>query len=110
MKNIDERIGAIIRARRLELGLSQDALGEKLGVSFQQVQKYEQGINALNPSRLIDISKALRMPIAAFFESVAATFHATASERETLELIKAFNAIKDYTKRKRISDLVRVID
>ena len=108
--NIDENIGAIIRARRLELGLNQDALGEKLGVSFQQVQKYERGENALNPARLIDASKALQIPVAAFFCEPVHIPKGSASERETLELIKAFNAISDYKKRKRITDLMRVMD
>lgn len=106
---IDEKIGKIIRMRRLELGLSQDGLGQRIGVTFQQVQKYEQGVNALNVTRLIDMSKALKMPVTAFFADVPTPEKMNASERETLELIKAFGAIKDYQIRKRFCDLLRVM-
>lgn len=64
---IDEIIGRKVRAARLELGLSQSALAESIGVTFQQVQKYEKGVNRIAASTLYGIAKALRRPIDSFF-------------------------------------------
>jgi transcriptional regulator with XRE-family HTH domain len=65
---IDVYIGVQMRDRRTNLGLTQEALGKKLGVSFQQVQKYENGVNRVSAARLFDICKALRVPLASMFE------------------------------------------
>jgi transcriptional regulator with XRE-family HTH domain len=65
---VDAYIGARMRDGRTTLGLSQEALGEKLGVSFQQVQKYEGGTNRVSAARLFDICKALKVPLASMFE------------------------------------------
>jgi transcriptional regulator with XRE-family HTH domain len=65
---VDAYIGAQMRDRRTALGLSQAALGEKLGVSFQQVQKYESGANRVSAARLFEICKALKVPLASMFE------------------------------------------
>lgn len=65
---LDKHIGARVRARRLEIAMSQERLAALLGVTFQQVQKYEKGINRIAASRLFDISRALDLPVAAFFE------------------------------------------
>jgi transcriptional regulator with XRE-family HTH domain len=65
---VDTYIGAQMRDRRIALGLTQEALGRKLGVSFQQVQKYENGVNRVSAARLFDICKALRVPLASMFE------------------------------------------
>jgi transcriptional regulator with XRE-family HTH domain len=65
---VDTYIGTQMRNGRAGLGLSQEALGEKLGVSFQQVQKYEKGINRVSAARLFEICKALKIPLASMFE------------------------------------------
>jgi len=65
---VDAYIGAQMRDRRTTLRLSQAALGEKLGVSFQQVQKYESGTNRVSAARLFEICKALKVPLASMFE------------------------------------------
>ena len=67
----DVHVGARLRMRRKMLGMSQQALGEALGVTFQQVQKYESGANRIGASRLQHIAQVLRVPIAFFFEGVA---------------------------------------
>lgn len=66
----DRRIGARVRARRLEIGMSQERLAELLGVTFQQVQKYEKGVNRIAASRLFDIAAALNLPVGAFYEGL----------------------------------------
>jgi transcriptional regulator with XRE-family HTH domain len=65
---VDTYIGTQIRDRRSALGLTQEALGKKLGVSFQQVQKYEKGVNRVSAARLFEICKALKVPLASMFE------------------------------------------
>jgi transcriptional regulator with XRE-family HTH domain len=65
---VDAYIGAQMRERRSALGLTQGALGKKLGVSFQQVQKYENGVNRVSAARLFEICKALKVPLASMFE------------------------------------------
>jgi transcriptional regulator with XRE-family HTH domain len=66
-KEVDAHVGLKIRERRKELGLSQTALAEKVGVTFQQVQKYERGVNRVGASRLAAVAKVLEIPIAYFF-------------------------------------------
>ncbi|MGF1462450.1 MAG: helix-turn-helix domain-containing protein [Maricaulaceae bacterium] len=65
---IDIHVGAQVRLRRLTLGMSQDKLGESLGVTFQQVQKYERGANRIGASRLYRLSQVLDVPVSFFFE------------------------------------------
>ncbi|MCG8443443.1 MAG: helix-turn-helix transcriptional regulator [Caulobacterales bacterium] len=67
LRAIDRHIGARVRMRRLRIGMSQDQLGEKLGVTFQQVQKYERGANRISPGRLWLISEVLDVPVSYFF-------------------------------------------
>ena len=96
----DVHIGRKLRERRMALGLSQIALGEKLGVSYQQVQKYETGANRISGSRLWEISKILKAPVGSFFEGLEGQDQvATGAEpqlgRNALELARAVNAIPD---------------
>jgi transcriptional regulator with XRE-family HTH domain len=70
---VDVHVGLRIRLRRQRLGLSQDALAKALGVSFQQVQKYEKGVNRVSASKLFDIAYALQAPVAWFFEDLPQT-------------------------------------
>src|SRR5690606_11779751 len=68
---VDRKLGERVRARRLEIGMSQERLAELLGVTFQQVHKYEKGVNRMAASRLFDMSAALGMPMARFFEGIS---------------------------------------
>lgn len=120
---IDIHVGARVRLRRTMLGLSQEKLGESLGVTFQQVQKYEKGSNRIGASRLQKLSEILKAPISFFFEdapgsrqnTVDGMFEADSpnyvvdflSTSEGLQLNKAFANIKDPKVRKKIIDLVR---
>jgi transcriptional regulator with XRE-family HTH domain len=127
---IDVHVGSRIRLRRTLLGMSQERLGEALGLTFQQVQKYERGVNRVGASRLFDLSRVLDVPISFFFddmpESVAAAYgqtpgkrfagfaerqeafgNDTLNRRETLELVRAYYRITDPAVRKRVFDLIK---
>src|SRR4051794_34996027 len=69
---IDVHVGARVRLRRTLLGMSQERLGEALGLTFQQVQKYERGTNRIGASRLFDLSRVLEVPVSFFFEEMLA--------------------------------------
>jgi transcriptional regulator with XRE-family HTH domain len=127
---IDVHVGSRIRLRRTLLGMSQERLGEALGLTFQQVQKYERGVNRVGASRLFDLSRVLDVPISFFFDdmpdSVASNYSAgsarraagfseshdgfgddTLNRRETLELVRAYYRITDPAVRKRVFDLIK---
>jgi transcriptional regulator with XRE-family HTH domain len=127
---IDVHVGSRIRLRRTLLGMSQERLGEALGLTFQQVQKYERGVNRVGASRLFDLSRVLDVPISFFFddlpESLASTYggHLTRrtaglsemqdsftddalNRRETLELVRAYYRITDPAVRKRVFELIK---
>jgi transcriptional regulator with XRE-family HTH domain len=123
---IDAHVGARVRLRRTLLGLSQEKLGDALGLTFQQVQKYERGVNRVGASRLYSLSKVLDVPITFFYEdmpaaltgmvrrqpgledSAAANYDAgPMSNRETMELVKAYYRINDRKKRRKVLDLLR---
>ena len=122
--NIDIHVGQRLKARRTMMGLSQEAVAKAVGITFQQVQKYEKGANAMNASRLTEFARFMNVPVAYFFdgfddklaaggfsETATATFEhcSGVSNRESLEMMKAFNRIADQTVRKRLADLVRAI-
>src|SRR5262244_2816948 len=69
---IDIHVGSRVRFRRMLLGMSQEKLGEKLGLTFQQVQKYEKGINRIGASRLFDLAQVLGVPVQFFYEEAPA--------------------------------------
>lgn len=71
--DVDRHIGERLRQRRLERDMSQEILAERLGITFQQVQKYERGVNRISASRLFDIATVLELPIADFFEGLVAS-------------------------------------
>lgn len=125
-------IGKRLRLRRTMLGLSQEDVGNGIGVASQQVQKYEKGTNVVNAVRLYEFSQYLKVPVAYFFDGVEesapekkkakAVFAGLAeesvefegeykatSDRETLEVIKSFKRIKDHALRKRVADLLRAL-
>jgi len=127
---IDVHVGSRIRLRRTLLGMSQERLGEALGLTFQQVQKYERGVNRVGASRLFDLSRVLDVPISFFFDDMpdsvvsnysgGATRRAagfaesqdgfggdTLNRRETLELVRAYYRITDPAVRKRVFDLIK---
>ncbi len=126
---IDVHVGARVRLRRTLLGMSQEKLGEALGLTFQQVQKYERGVNRIGASRLFDLSRVLDVPISFFFDDMPdamggpalasrrASFGFAESQdgfeddtlhrRETLELVRAYYRITDPAVRKRVFDLVK---
>jgi transcriptional regulator with XRE-family HTH domain len=125
---VDIHVGSRVRMRRTLLGMSQEKLGEALGLTFQQVQKYERGANRIGASRLHQISTILDVPVAFFFEdaptdggsgaSSAPTGMAEASaqaefdpmaKRETLELVRAYYRISDPRVRKRIFELTKAV-
>lgn len=117
---IDIHVGSRVKLRRNYLGMSQEKLGKAIGLTFQQVQKYEKGTNRVGASRLFELSQVLSVPVSYFYEG-APTFGTgigleeetdsyepdPMSKRETLDLIRAYYSIEDKTVRKRILDLVR---
>ncbi len=74
---VDVHVGARVRLRRTLLGMSQEKLGEAIGVSFQQVQKYERGANIIGASRMFDLSRVLDVPIGFFFDEMSAAVAAS---------------------------------
>src|ERR1700676_2081676 len=121
---IDKHVGSRVRMRRMMLSMSQEKLGGALGLTFQQVQKYEKGTNRIGASRLQQISHILQVPVAFFFEG-APTFHPLGdgmgeapsptyvadflATSDGLALTKAFMEIKEPKLRRRIVDLVEEI-
>lgn len=108
----DVHIGLKIRERRIARGLSQAALAERLGITFQQVQKYESGANRVGGSRLWELSKALAVPVAYFFEGLEeASGDARSSgpplSRQSLELARAINAIPEGEIKEQVIRLVK---
>jgi len=118
---IDVQVGSRVRLRRNMLGLSQEKLGEAIGLTFQQVQKYERGANRIGASRLHRLAQILEVPISYFFEEMgtasapggrlaedqAGFEHDPMTRRETLELVRAYYRIPDEKLRKRIFELVK---
>ena len=119
---IDTHVGSRVRLRRTMLGMSQEKLGEALGITFQQVQKYEKGSNRIGASRLQNIADVLKVPVSYFFEDApgsATTPRGGLEENGTdyvvdflstaegLQLNRAFVRIADPKVRKRVIDLVR---
>jgi transcriptional regulator with XRE-family HTH domain len=126
---IDVHVGNRIRLRRTLLGISQMRLAEAIGLTFQQVQKYEKGTNRVSSSRLVDMANALDVTISHFFEEMsAAVADQTPSQlmdakklpkldqekdplarRETLELVRAYYKIDDPAVRKRVFELTKAV-
>lgn len=124
---IDAHVGSRVRLRRTLLGMSQEKLGEALGLTFQQVQKYERGVNRIGASRLFDLARVLDVPISFFFDDMPDAMGSngvsrrsfgfaegqegfeddTLHRRETLELVRAYYRITDPSVRKRVFDLIK---
>jgi transcriptional regulator with XRE-family HTH domain len=122
---IDVHVGSRVRLRRMMLGMSQEKLGESLGITFQQIQKYEKGTNRIGASRIQHISRVLSVPVSFFFDGAPGVsadgargigdaeppnylvdFLATT---DGIQLNKAFVRIKDAKLRRRVIDLVRAM-
>lgn len=118
---VDKYVGSRVRMRRIMLGMSQEKLGEALGLTFQQVQKYEKGTNRIGASRLQQISEILQVPVSFLFEGGPAGPHAPAglseasspayvadflATSEGLALTRAFTRITDAKLRRSIVELV----
>ena len=123
---VDIHVGARVRLRRTLLGMSQEKLGEAIGLTFQQVQKYERGANRVGASRLYDLSRVLEVPVSFFFDDMPDEISSKSvherremsespdpfdndpmNRRETLELVRAYYLITDPTQRKRVFELVK---
>ncbi len=129
---VDEHVGGRVRFRRTLLGVTQQQLAEALGVTFQQVQKYEKGANRIGSSRLYDLSTILDVPVGYFFEDISDSVRELSpakmlqarevnfaeeieqneprvTKRETLELVRAYYKVKDPGLRKRLLDMTRAL-
>lgn len=125
---VDVHVGGRVRLRRTLLGLSQEKLGEAIGLTFQQVQKYERGANRIGASRLYDLSRVLEVPVSFFFEDMDPQTAALSprnmtpetteisnsendpmSKRETLELVRTYYRIPDPVVRRRIYELAKAV-
>jgi transcriptional regulator with XRE-family HTH domain len=129
---VDEHVGGRVRFRRTLLGVTQQQLAEGLGVTFQQVQKYEKGANRIGSSRLYDLSTILDVPVGYFFDEMPEAVKERSpakmlqardinfaeeienqeprvTKRETLELVRAYYKVKDPALRKRMLDMTRAL-
>ena len=125
---VDVHVGARVRLRRTLLGMSQEKLGEAIGLTFQQVQKYERGANRIGCSRLYDLSRVLDVPVSYFFEDMPSAVAASSpaqmrgmaeskasyepdpmAKRETLELVRAYYKIADPQVRKRLFEMTKAL-
>src|SRR5579862_7145013 len=126
---VDVHVGSRVRLRRTLLGMSQERLGNAIGLTFQQVQKYERGANRIGASRLYDLSRVLDVPVSFFFDDINPMVVASVAEgvpglnesasapyepdpmmrRETLELVRAYYRVTDAQTRRRLFELVKAI-
>jgi transcriptional regulator with XRE-family HTH domain len=116
----DIELGRRLRLRRIEQKMSQDGLAKKLGVTFQQVQKYEKGVNRIGASRLQQIATALDVPVTFFFDDADAGKRANDSKREvesllfldssfSLRLLRAYSAVKNQAVQRQFVTLIERI-
>jgi transcriptional regulator with XRE-family HTH domain len=111
---VDAHVGKRIRHRRWMVGMTQQQLADKVGIKFQQIQKYETGMNRVSASRLWDIAESLDVTIAFFFEGLADAEGAAKpandllADKEALELVRSYYAIPE-AQRRRLFDLARVL-
>lgn len=121
---VDVHVGSRVRLRRTLLGMSQESLGQSVGLTFQQIQKYERGANRIGASRLFEFSRILDVPVSYFFEEMPDEVKAadpddrdidvqsdddSLSERETLELVRAYYRIKNPARRKALFDMINAL-
>lgn len=123
---VDIHVGSRVRLRRTMLGMSQEKLGEAIGLTFQQVQKYERGANRIGASRLFELSRVLDVPVSFFFDDMpsetamrSSRSHAgeddapidldPMAKRETLELVRAYYRIGESGVRKKVFELTKAL-
>jgi transcriptional regulator with XRE-family HTH domain len=120
---IDRHVGGRVRMRRMMIKMSQEKLGEALGLTFQQVQKYEKGTNRIGASRLQQIAGVLGVPVDFFFsgapqadapaegfgEPASPSYEADLLTADGLKLLRAFHVIKDQKVRRRLVDLAQAL-
>ncbi|WP_397420629.1 helix-turn-helix domain-containing protein [Phenylobacterium sp.] len=115
---VDSHVGLRIRMRRKEMGVSQERLAESLGITFQQVQKYERGANRVSASKLWEIATALRTPVSYFYDGLSDRESAAAQRdaaqdfllsTEGIELMAAFPRITEASVRRKIVELICVV-
>lgn len=126
---VDIHVGRRVRLRRTLLGLSQEKLGDAVGLTFQQIQKYERGANRIGSSRLFELSRILDVPVSFFFDDMPEEIKAREgrvggglsdqaqvtfepdplARRETLELVRAYYRITDSKVRKRLFELAKAL-
>ncbi|MFI0395221.1 helix-turn-helix domain-containing protein [Paracoccus jiaweipingae] len=112
---VDIHVGKRIRHRRWLIGMTQQQLAEKVGIKFQQIQKYETGMNRVSASRLWDIAHAMEVPVSFFFDGIeevpattAAPDHDILADKEALQLVRAYYAMPE-SQRRQIFELARVL-
>lgn len=116
---VDVHVGKRLRHRRWMVGMTQQQLAEQVGIKFQQIQKYETGMNRVSASRLWDIAEAMDVPVAFFFEGIEDVEAAKAAggsvvpgdlmaDKEALELVRSYYSIPE-NQRRRLFDLARVL-
>ena len=115
---VDAHVGRRVKRRRNLLDMSQSALADKIGLTFQQIQKYERGTNRISASRLFELSQVLDVPVSFFFddmpEEIASTRPAPTpddpmAKREVLDMVRAYHAISDAGVRKSLFDMIKVV-
>ena len=110
---VDVHVGARVRQRRMMMGMSQASLGEAIGLTFQQIQKYERGANRISASRLWGLAVALETPVAYFFADMDQPNTAATDDlmgrRETLEMVRAYWRIEDPGLRKSVFAHIKAI-
>jgi len=116
---VDVSVGQRVRRRRWMVGMTQQQLAEQVGIKFQQIQKYETGMNRVSASRLWDIAEALEVPVSFFFEGIEDTNAAARADsstlpgdimadKEAMELVRSYYAIPE-NQRRRLFELARVL-
>ncbi len=119
--SIDRHIGSRIRMRRILIGMSQEQLGQRLGITYQQVQKYEKGVNRVGSGRLHEIGGILGVPASFFFEGqgreepsagnsqVSSVTSVLLARKDSLQLLQAFNAITDQKARRALVNMAHAL-
>ncbi|CUH07359.1 transcriptional repressor DicA [Jannaschia seosinensis] len=110
---VDAHVGKRIRHRRWMVGMTQQQLAERVGIKFQQIQKYETGMNRVSASRLFEIAQAMEVPVGHFFEGCAGDAPPEEAQdilgdKEAMELVRAYYAMPE-NQRRRLFDLARVL-
>jgi len=111
---VDAHVGKRIRHRRWMVGMTQQQLADRVGIKFQQIQKYETGMNRVSASRLWDIAEALTVSVSFFFEGLNEDGSVTApggdmlADKEAMDLVRSYYAIPE-AQRRRLFDLARVL-